>query len=191
MKAPTPGWSKRIPQEWCYDPVVQRSFNWLGLLLLIGCSRAGVQTTRLPDGTREVRCEHRLWRCLQHVDDYCKGGSVEVIRAGEEHLVFGSQASAVEGHRSHAVLRCLKPGEKLPEAPLAAEPLPPTPPTEASPPAPAPPAPPSPARACVPGATQACVGTAACAGGQSCLPDGSGFGPCDCGGAPAPAAGGA
>jgi hypothetical protein len=35
--------------------------------------------------------------------------------------------------------------------------------------------------ACVPGATQACVGPAACNGGQSCLADGSGFGPCDCG----------
>jgi hypothetical protein len=36
--------------------------------------------------------------------------------------------------------------------------------------------------ACVPGATQACIGPAACNGGQSCLADGSGFGPCDCGG---------
>ena len=34
---------------------------------------------------------------------------------------------------------------------------------------------------CVPGSTQACVGPAACNGGQSCLPDGSGFAPCDCG----------
>jgi hypothetical protein len=35
--------------------------------------------------------------------------------------------------------------------------------------------------ACVPGATQTCIGPAACNGGQSCLADGSGFGPCDCG----------
>jgi hypothetical protein len=38
-----------------------------------------------------------------------------------------------------------------------------------------------PPRACIPGATQACVGLGACAGGQACLPDGAGFGPCDCG----------
>jgi hypothetical protein len=42
-------------------------------------------------------------------------------------------------------------------------------------------------RACIPGSTQACVGPGACSGGQACSSDGSGFGPCDCGGAkPAP-----
>lgn len=40
---------------------------------------------------------------------------------------------------------------------------------------------PQPERFCAPGQTQECVGPGACAGGQSCLPDGSGFGPCDCG----------
>jgi hypothetical protein len=34
---------------------------------------------------------------------------------------------------------------------------------------------------CVPNATQECVGPGACKGGQSCLPDGSGFTECDCG----------
>lgn len=36
-------------------------------------------------------------------------------------------------------------------------------------------------RICRPGETQRCIGKAACEGGQSCLTDGSGFGPCDCG----------
>jgi len=35
--------------------------------------------------------------------------------------------------------------------------------------------------ACVPGISVACVGPGACKGGQICKPDGSGFGPCDCG----------
>jgi hypothetical protein len=35
-------------------------------------------------------------------------------------------------------------------------------------------------RACVPGSTQRCVGTGACEGGQACLADGSGYGPCEC-----------
>lgn len=39
-----------------------------------------------------------------------------------------------------------------------------------------------PPAACVPGATQACVGPAGCSGGQVCITDGSGYGPCDCGG---------
>lgn len=37
------------------------------------------------------------------------------------------------------------------------------------------------AAACTKGSTQACVGAGACQGGQSCLPDGSGYGACDCG----------
>jgi len=39
------------------------------------------------------------------------------------------------------------------------------------------------ARACVPGATQACVGPGGCQGGQVCADDGSKFLACDCGAA--------
>lgn len=63
------------------------------------------------------------------------------------------------------------------------------PPQAATPPAAAPPAPPPPRTACVPGATQACVGPGGCKGGQACKDDGSGFKPCDCGPAPAADAG--
>jgi hypothetical protein len=45
-------------------------------------------------------------------------------------------------------------------------------------------------RVCTPGSTQACVGPAACNGGQSCAFDGSGWSPCDCGSAGAGQAGG-
>ncbi len=38
-----------------------------------------------------------------------------------------------------------------------------------------------PPQVCVPNATQECVGAGACKGGQSCLPDGTGFTECDCG----------
>jgi hypothetical protein len=37
------------------------------------------------------------------------------------------------------------------------------------------------AKGCTPGATQTCVGPGACAGGQVCRTDGTGYGPCDCG----------
>lgn len=40
---------------------------------------------------------------------------------------------------------------------------------------------------CAPGESVECVGPGACRGGQVCLPDGSGYGPCDCGDASAPA----
>ena len=159
---------------------VLRPFAWLCLFAALGCSRAGVSTTKLPDGTRELRCDLPLWKCLLHVDDHCKGASYEVLHASDEQLVFGSQASAVEGRRSHAVLRCLKPGQKLADDPVPA--LPPPPPSPAAPPAASPPV-----RSCVPGTTQACVGPGACSGGQACLGDGSGFGACDCGTTAAPA----
>jgi hypothetical protein len=161
---------------------VLRSYAWVGLVATLGCSRAGVQTTKLPDGTRELRCDVALWKCLRYVDDYCKGASYEVTQASDEQLVFGSQASAVEGRRSYAILRCLKPGAKLADSPV---PVPDPSPAEVARPK-APPSPP-PARACVPGTTQACVGAAACSGGQACHPDGSGYGPCDCGPPKAPA----
>lgn len=38
-----------------------------------------------------------------------------------------------------------------------------------------------PGKACNVGDTRPCVGPGACQGGQSCIADGSGFGPCDCG----------
>jgi len=43
------------------------------------------------------------------------------------------------------------------------------------------PPPPAPSPACIPGATQACVGPGGCSGGQVCRPDGTGYGGCDCG----------
>jgi hypothetical protein len=166
---------------------VLRSLAWLCFLAVLGCSHGGVRSSKLPDGTRELTCDQPLWKCLLHVDDYCKGASYEVLHASDEQLVFGSQASAVEGRRSRAVLRCLKSGARLPDQPaLEAEVAP-----ASTVPAPAVRRPEAPARACVPGATQACVGPGACSGGQACLNDGSGFGPCDCGTVVAPPGSGA
>lgn len=45
-------------------------------------------------------------------------------------------------------------------------------------------------RMCVPNETRLCHGPGACHGGQSCLPDGSGFTECDCGPPPPRAPGG-
>lgn len=46
-------------------------------------------------------------------------------------------------------------------------------------------------QACVPGTTQACLGPGACEGAQACTPQGTGYGPCDCGAAGAGGAGAA
>lgn len=93
----------------------------------------------------------------------------------------------------------LPPRETAPAPAAAARSTAPSPPASSPTPHAAPPSPPShtvvpstdgglpsstrtpSGGVCVPGTTQACVGPAACSGGQSCLPDGSGFGSCDCG----------
>jgi len=151
-------------------------------LVLWGCAKPDVEIRALPDGTRELTCRHTLPQCLSHVDDVCKGASYEVLYATDTQKIYGSPSSSeVESRTSQAVVHCLGPHQKpMASDPVAsaAVPVAVTPPPVASV-APAPP------RACVPGATQACVGSGACSGGQACLPDGSGFGACDCGAAKA------
>ena len=161
-----------------------RSFSWcltlVVLPLLAACSKPSVRVLRFPDGSRELTCDFGLSECIAQVDYYCKGSSFEVLYAHDKQHTYGTPGAEVESRTSRAVVHCLGLHDK-PLAPagapiVAARPLPP-----AKLPAPARSAAPAPARACVPGATQACVGAAACSGGQSCLPDGSGFGACDCG----------
>ena len=161
-----------------------------GLFAAAACARPDVEIRALPDGTRELTCKHTLPQCLSHVDDVCKGNSYEVLYAKDTQKIYGSPSSnEVESRTSQAVVHCLGPHQK----PMAGADAPagapgPVPEASASAVAPAASAAAAPAvvvasaRACVPGATQACVGPGACSGGQSCLPDGSGFGPCDCGG---------
>jgi hypothetical protein len=156
----------------------------LAFSVVAGCSRPAVRVQRMPDGTRELTCEMPLWRCLMHVDDYCKGASYEVLYALDKQQILGSQQSTIESHTSEAAIRCAgqhvklqgpvdRPAAPPPAAPAKAAPLP---------------APIRPTPACVPGATQTCVGPGACAGGQACLADGSGFAACDCGSTTLPAA---
>lgn len=152
----------------------------------LGCSKPPVVRERLPDGSYSYKCEDALSVCLSHVDEVCQGGPYEVAGAWDQPNTSGVEENRVETRKSQAIVRCLYKGEdprRRFAKPLA------TPVNVSSAPqdlpapgaAPSSPAPPPPARACVPGATQACVGVGACSGGQACLPDGSAFGPCDCG----------
>jgi hypothetical protein len=158
-------------------------------LLLWGCAKPDVEIRALPDGARELTCKHTLPQCLSHVDEVCKGASYEVLYATDTQKIYGSPSSSeVESRTSQAVVHCLGPhqkpmDDKAAAAALVASSVAGAPGTASAPVAPPPPAAGAPPRACVPGATQACVGPAACSGGQACLPDGSGFGACDCGGA--------
>lgn len=154
-----------------------------GVLGAAACAHQDVEIKALPDGTKQLSCMHTLPQCLSHVDDVCKGNSYEILYAIDTQKVYGSDnESQVESRTSSAVVHCLGPHEKRMTDGIAtadaAAPLPAVAPTAANT---ASPSAPAPAHACVPGATQSCVGAGACAGGQACLADGSGFGPCDCG----------
>jgi hypothetical protein len=152
----------------------------------LGCSKPPVVRERLPDGSYSYKCEDALPMCLSRVDEVCQGGPYEVIGAWDQPNTTGVDENRIETRKSHAIVRCLHKGEDpgrrfakpfaspivVPDAAAGGS---------APIPAPPPPSPPPPSRACVPGATQACVGVGACSGGQACLPDGSAFGPCECG----------
>lgn len=160
----------------------------------------------MPDGVHQFKCQAPLWKCLNYVDDVCKGASYEVLYARDDQRVFGSEQSSIEGHTSEAQVHCLglhaKPlgptesATQSPPPPSSSEPGTTPPPAVAPAPSASAPSSAAPsasvtgspavplaprALACVPGATQACVGSGACKGGQACRGDGSGFGPCDCG----------
>ncbi|HWA77651.1 MAG TPA: hypothetical protein VG937_35180 [Polyangiaceae bacterium] len=156
---------------------------------LVACaSHPGVETQKLPDGTLRIKCEGSLVQCLSRADDLCHGNTYEVVRARDQRDRYGPElgTAQVEVRSSEAFIRCGSHGrplggyDELKITPAASGPAPSAAPATARAPVP-PPAPPPPQRACVPGATQACIGPGKCEGGQSCLPDGSAFGPCDCG----------
>ena len=144
----------------------------LGLLsALVGC--ATFKPKVLPDGSYRLQCASTMAQCLHRARKFCGEDKLEVLKKTEDE-VYG-----VEGHRTGAEgvevhFVCGKPRAepkwKLP--PRRARQQPPTQPPRSKE---------RPAQVCIPGATQRCVGPGACEGGQACLPDGSGFGPCDCG----------
>jgi hypothetical protein len=137
--------------------------------LVAGCSSG---PHRLKDGSYKLDCDKKLTECLRRAKTFCGDQGYQIVQGNEENTLVG-----VEGHKTgHLLARVVFycAGE-APARPLK---LPPR--------APASPAAAEPERVCVPGSTQRCIGPGACEGGQACLKDGSGYGPCEC--APGPAA---
>nr|PZN25197.1 MAG: hypothetical protein DIU78_10725 [Pseudomonadota bacterium] len=182
-----------------------------GLTIACGGTASSVRTERLDASTYALECQAPLSRCLVEADTLCRGAPYVVLTGHDRRDLYGSSdgPSQVEVRSSTATIRC-DPGRRFSDGsatPGVEKLLPPSAGVAtaspsgsgASPPAGAPPAAPSApsssaaaavsaapppsadARVCIPGATQQCVGPGACSGGQACLPDGSGFGPCDCG----------
>jgi hypothetical protein len=158
-----------------------RASMLLSLALLIGCSGAPTGPARQADGGYHLACRGPLSDCLQGAERICRdhGYSVASARDTREFLGHESGESQIEIRKSEATIYCgnaVPPAER-PMVELKREPLVSAPAPSAAPAAtttaPAP-------RACVPGATQACVGPGGCSGGQACSEDGMRFEPCNC-----------
>jgi hypothetical protein len=149
--------------------------TWLALALLLP-ECATLKPKALPDGSYRLLCSSTLGQCLHRAKQFCGDDELYVIKK-TDGTVYG-----VEGHESGAEgaevhFRCSKPRAE-PQWKLPARRVPAAPSSSAPAASSARAVPP---QACIPGETQRCVGPGACEGGQACLPDGSGFGPCDCG----------
>jgi hypothetical protein len=158
----------------------------LGLLftLLAACHTVAVPAVRQPDGSWQMKCGNSLDLCVARANELCDNRGFVVLGGTYKRGLYGAELgqSQVEVREADLSIACANRHGELPKvlvtntlAPALAVPVDAQPePGVANKVAVA---------ACTPGSTQHCVGAAACAGGQSCLADGSGFGPCDCGNA--------
>lgn len=156
-----------------------RSLTLGCLWLLTACGTAQFQQERLNDGSIKVTCELAMDECVRRAQALCKNERYRILEGTSETRLRDAPPFETAYHTSRLHLMCTNDGgqpllslDKPAEAPS--------------------PAAPKPGGACSLGQTRECVGPGACKGGQACLPDGKGFGPCDCGPtlpppAPAPA----
>jgi hypothetical protein len=141
-------------------------------LVAAACSHnSRTEPRKQADGSYRLECTQPLARCLAAFDGTCPKG-YEILHAREDRKFYGPDAYNQPVVTSDATARCHQPGNPA-AAPATSDSAGAVPKSTPS--------------ACVPGATQACVGAGACRGGQQCLASGAAFGPCDCGTA-APAA---
>jgi hypothetical protein len=153
----------------------------LGLVLVACGGSSAARSREVSPGTWELDCSSSIGRCTDEANRLCGGRGYDIVSGYDRAKVYGHEAgeSQVEVRMSSLTVVCNDKDGKSRLPPDATT----TPP--AAPPAVVPPAAPASASSrsllCTPGTTQRCFGAGACEGGQSCLADGSGFGPCDCG----------
>jgi hypothetical protein len=155
-------------------------FRGLGLGALGGCPASSVPAVKQPDGSWHLECGNSLDLCVQKANDLCDNRGYAVLGGVNKRQLLGAELgqSQVEVRQAELSVACADRRGDLPKVLTTntALALPPRVPEPA-------PAAKATIGACTPGTTQRCVGAGACAGGQACLADGAGFGPCDCGSA--------
>lgn len=159
-----------------------RSTILAACLVLLGCS--GVQVKQRPDGTYTVECSDRK-ACLDRATRVCGAQGYVIVGGRSNKKLYGVPGNEKMVGKDEIYVRCNKDRPlDMPDPQIGTWRLQHAPSDEHVRPKPAA----SAANVCRPGETQRCVGKGACNGGQSCLKDGSGFGPCDCGEPSAPQA---
>lgn len=158
-----------------------RSGFALALVLVSACGAPEVQSQRLKDGSWSFQCELSMDECIRKVQDNCPQQRYQILEGSSQTRLRDVPPFEKAYHTSRLRLMCNNDsGDAL--ISFGADKKPPAAPASASPTAPAPVVKPE---VCTRGQTRECVGVGACKGGQSCLADGSGYGACDCGPAPA------
>ncbi|MDB4982937.1 MAG: hypothetical protein JWM82_3689 [Myxococcales bacterium] len=157
----------------------------LVVVLPAGCGSHRNVVEKVRDNVYRLTCHKALPVCLaEEAEARCQGYHYVVLRAVNEINLRGVVPNQMEDRSSEAVIQCglqhdwgaignpMEGGgaDKALVVGAAGDAV-------AAHPASA---------ACVPGATQACVGAAGCHGGQACRPDGGGYLSCDCGAPSAP-----
>lgn len=133
------------------------------LLALTHCAST-TKTKQLADGSWKITCKSEYERCVHNAQRVCGELKPRILSGGDKDELYGTPGNQVKVIKSELLVVCEDPAAPPPglyKLPKREEP---------------------PALVCAPGVTQRCVGPGACEGGQACLSDGSGFGPCDCGG---------
>jgi len=158
---------------------VKSLFSWTfgvgAAVSLLGCS--SVEASKLPTGGYRIQCEKGMADCVARAENLCGGKGYTILGGRNATHQIGGSSSNYQSVLFVGELEIICGAVKIEEPVCKAAPKLPAPAVEPLPAAGAP----TGAPACVPGASQACVGAAGCQGGQVCLADGSGFGACDCG----------
>jgi hypothetical protein len=176
------------------EPRRRGTLEWLGCfsacflagaLAASGCSR-DARAVRLPattpgDEIYRITCEDDIDNCRAEARDVCAGPYEELEATGapvEPPRVTSAPGPSSTGPRyqrkkwiGQMVVACGTGAPRVADGDEASPALAAAPAARAA----------GPERLCIPGVTQECLGPAACRGAQACLPDGNGFGPCDCG----------
>jgi hypothetical protein len=138
---------------------------FIGALSLgAACAARSIDLKHTTGGSWEITCAMPMDACVREIENTCKDKRYRILRGMSETRLRDAPPYSTEYRTSRIEFVCSDDGGQMITAPSSESVW-----SSAS-------------HVCAAGDTRACVGTGACAGGQVCRPDGTGFGPCDCGG---------